>query len=309
MSVLFTFPGQGAQKPGMLHRLPQHASSNHTLEQASDTLGQDVRLLDSAEALQSTVAVQLCLLIAGVAAARYLAAHGAQPAMVAGLSIGAYPAAVMSGVLDFADALRLVRQRAQSMEEAYPHGYGMTAVTGLTPAQLTPLIAEVHSPEQPVYLANLNGPRQLVLAGADAAMAAVAASVQASGAGAKTERLAVSVPSHCELFAAQAVQLAATMATITLRRPQLSYISASAGRALFDAGAIGADLAHNMARPVRWDEAMRHAWERGARLVIEMPSGSVLTRLAQPMFDSGMAISCDGARMDDVVRLVLNCQS
>ena len=159
MSVLFTFPGQGAQKPGMLHALPAHAVVDGALTEASTVLGRDVLLLDTAAALRSTVAVQLCLLVAGVAAARYLAVLGAQPAMVAGLSIGAYPAAVTAGVLDFADAVRLVRQRAQSMERAYPSGYGMTAVTGLLEAQLAPLVAHVHSAALPVYIANLNGPR------------------------------------------------------------------------------------------------------------------------------------------------------
>ena len=304
MSVLFTFPGQGTQKPGMLHALPAHAVVTDTLATASMALGRDVLLLDSADALRSTVAVQLCLLVAGVAAARYLAVLGAQPAMVAGLSIGAYPAAVTAGVLDFADAVRLVRQRAQSMEDAYPTGYGMTAVTGLLEAQLAPLVAQVHSAATPVYLANLNGPRQLVIAGSDSAMAAVAALVQTSSLGARAERLAVSVPSHCELFERQAQELAAAMATVPLHRPRVTYISGSAARALFDGAAVGADLAANMARPVHWHDSVRHAWERGARLAVEMPSGSVLTRLAQPVFDGGVAVSCEGMRFEDIAHLV-----
>lgn len=304
MSVLFTFPGQGAQKSGMLHALPAHAVVTDTLATASMALGRDVLLLDSADALRSTVAVQLCLLVAGVAAARYLAVLGAQPAMVAGLSIGAYPAAVTAGVLDFADAVRLVRQRAQSMENAYPTGHGMTAVTGLLAAQLAPLVAQVHSAATPVYLANLNGPRQLVIAGSDSAMAAVAALVQTSSLGARAERLTVSVPSHCELFERQAQELAAAMATVPLQRPRVTYISGSAARALFDGAAIGADLAANMARTVHWHDSVRHAWERGARLAVEMPSGSVLTRLAQPVFDGGVAVSCEGMRFEDIAQLV-----
>ena len=108
MSVLFTFPGQGAQKPGMLHALPDHPETARTLLEATAALGRDVLALDDAAALRSTVAVQLALLVAGVAFARVLAAEGAAPGMVAGLSIGAWPAAVAAGVLDFADAVRLV---------------------------------------------------------------------------------------------------------------------------------------------------------------------------------------------------------
>jgi malonate decarboxylase epsilon subunit len=300
MSVLFTFPGQGAQKPGMLHALPDHPEAARTLAEASTALGRDVTALDSEHALRSTVAVQLCLLAAGVAMARVLAAHEARPRMVAGLSIGAWPAAVVAGVLDFPDAVRLVELRARLMEDAYPAGYGMTAITGLTARQVEALLA---SGRGPVYLANLNAERQLVISGEDAAMDAVAALALAHGA-LRAERLAVPVPSHCALLAGQAQQLAAAMEGLAPRRPQLTYISSSAGRALFDGRRILADLAANMSVPVLWADTLRHAWERGARLALEMPSGSVLTRLATPVFSDGLALCCDGSRLDTIVATV-----
>ena len=305
MSVLFTFPGQGAQKPGMLHALPAHPETERTLEGASAALGRDIRALDTASALRSTVAVQLCLLVAGVAMARVLAAHGAQPQMVAGLSIGAWPAAVTAGVLDFGDAVRLVELRARLMEDAYPSGYGMTAVGGLTRQQLEPLVMQVHGPAAPVYLANLNAPRQIVIAGAHAAMDAVAALALAHGAQ-RAERLAVAVPSHCELFDGQARTLACAMDQVPLGRPRIAYISSSTARALFDGRRIGADLAANMAHPVLWADTVRHAWERGARLALEMPSGSVLTKLTAPEFPDGVALSCEGVRLDSLVSAVRN---
>jgi malonate decarboxylase epsilon subunit len=303
MSVLFTFPGQGAQKPGMLHALPAHPETARTLDEASNALGRDVRALDTEAALRSTVAVQLCLLVAGVAMARVLAAHGAQPQMVAGLSIGAWPAAVTAGVLEFRDGVRLVELRARLMEEAYPSGYGMTAIGGLTRQQLEPLVAEVHGSGTPVYLANLNAPRQIVIAGADAAMQAVAALALDHGAQ-RAERLAVAVPSHCELFDGQARTLACAMDQVALQRPRITYISSSAARALLDGRRIGADLAANMAHPVLWADTVRHAWERGARLALEMPSGSVLTKLTAPEFPDGVALSCEGARLDSLVSAV-----
>ena len=131
MSVLFTFPGQGAQRPGMLHALPNDAAVAATLAEVAGVLQHDPLLLDTAAALASTRAVQLCLLIAGVAMARSLAAQGALPDMVAGFSIGEYPAAVVAGALDFADAVQLVARRGQLMEESYPSGYGMAAIIGL----------------------------------------------------------------------------------------------------------------------------------------------------------------------------------
>jgi malonate decarboxylase epsilon subunit len=303
VSVLFTFPGQGAQQPGMLHALPDHPETRRTLEEAQLVLGRDVLALDSEAALASTVAVQLCLLLAGVAMARVLAAHGARPHMVAGLSIGAYPAAVAAGVLDFADALRLVALRARLMEEAYPAGYGMTAITGLARGELEPLLAQVHRTARPVYLANLNGPRQLVIAGADDAMIAVGALALNAGAQ-RVQRLAVSVPSHCALFAAQAQAMSAAFGNVTLRRPQPVYISSSAARALFDPERIGQDMAANLACPVLWFDTVRHAWERGARLAVEMPSGAVLTRLTEPVFEGGVAVACCGNRLDSILNLI-----
>jgi malonate decarboxylase epsilon subunit len=301
MTVLFTFPGQGAQKPGMLHALPEHAETARTLAEATAALGRDVLALDNAEALRSTVAVQLSLLVAGVAFARVLAAHGAAPGMVAGLSIGAWPAAVVAGVLDFADAVRLVELRARLMEDAYPSGYGMTAVGGLTRQQLEPLLAQVHAPETPVYLANLNAPRQLVVAGQAAALDAVAELALAGGAS-RAERLAVAVPSHCALLDEQARTLACAAAQVAHRRPHITWISSSGARAVFDPDRIVADLAANMARPVLWADTLRHAWERGARVALEMPSGSVLTRLAQEAdFAAGTALCADGNRLDTLV--------
>lgn len=303
MSILFTFPGQGAQQPGMLHALPDHAEVRRTLAEAGDALASDALLLDSAAALVSTVAVQLCLLIAGVAMARVLAAHGARPDMVAGLSIGAYPAAVCAGALDFKDALRLVAVRARLMETAYPRGYGMAAINGLERQQLEPLLARVHAPSAPVYLTNLNAPRQLVISGADAALRDVMALALEHGA-TRAERLAVAVPSHCPLYDEAARALAQAFAPVVLKRPRLVYLSSNAARAVFDPARIADDLAGNMARQVHWHDTARLGFERGARLALEMPGGTVLTKLTAPVFEAGLALACDGSRLDTVLALL-----
>jgi malonate decarboxylase epsilon subunit len=162
VSSLLVFPGQGAQQPGMLQRLPRE-----TLTEASDVLGEDVALLDSADALRSTRAVQLCLLIAGVTASRQLLQDELEADYVAGLSIGAYPAAVVAGALSFSDALNLVSLRGELMQQAYPQGFGMTAIIGLQLSTVETLLAQVHSAESPVYLANINADNQVVIAGSD----------------------------------------------------------------------------------------------------------------------------------------------
>jgi malonate decarboxylase epsilon subunit len=287
----------------MLHALPDHPETARTLAETAAVLDRDPLALDSADALVSTVATQLCLLVAGVATARVLAAQGALPDMVAGLSIGAYPAAVAAEVISYTDAVRLVERRALLMEQGYPQGYGMWAISGLDQGQIVGVIARIHSAATPVYLANLNAPRQQVIAGADDALKQ--AGILALEAGAtRAERLAVSVPSHCELLAPEAAAMQAAFDGVALSRPKAIYLSGSRARALFDPVAIRDDLAFNMARQVHWFDTARHAWERGARLALEMPSGAVLTGLTAPVFESGLALSCEGNRIDTVLALL-----
>lgn len=303
MSVLFTFPGQGSQSPGMLSRLPADAEVERTFAQARAVLGHDPFKLDTAEALQSTVAVQLALLIAGVAMARVLIARGAAPDMVAGMSVGAYPAAVIAGVLDYEDALRLVALRGRLMEEAFPTGYGMTAVIGIDASRLAGIVAGVHSPAQPVFIANLNGEQQIIVAGADAAMEAVARLALEHGA-TRCERLAVSVPSHCELLASVAHEMKRAFAAVNPMRPRIPFLSSSATRALFNPVHIADDLAGNVARCVNWGDTVKLAWERGARLAVEMPSREVLTGLTHAAFSEGLAVCCENNRLDTICVLI-----
>ncbi|MFT0520125.1 malonate decarboxylase subunit epsilon [Pseudomonas faucium] len=298
MSSLFAFPGQGAQQAGMLHRLPEGSAA--LLEEASDALQQQVLALDTAQALQTTQAVQLCLLLAGVAWARWLMQRSPAPDYVAGLSIGAYPAAVAAGALAFADAVRLVALRGKLMHCAYSQGYGMTALSGLDQARVEHLLAEVGGE---VYLANLNSDNQFVIAGSDSAMAAVAARARRLGQGV-ARRLAVSVPSHCALLDGPAAELAAAFAQVQLRRPRITYLSGSSARPIHDPQRLRDDLAGNMARQVDWRATLRNAYERGVRLHLEMPPGSVLSGLARPVFEQGRVVAVEGTRADTVDALL-----
>lgn len=304
MNTLLTFPGQGAQRAGMLHDLPAHPAVEAVLAEAESVLAVRVADMDSAQALTSTVWTQLSLLISGVAMTRCLDAHDARPDAVAGLSIGAYAAAVAAGVLSFGDALGLVRLRGELMAQAYPHGYGMTAILGLDRKGLEPLVQQVCTPEQPVFLANFNAPAQIVIAGSDAAMARASSLALDAGAQA-ARRVAIHVPSHCSLLDDAARGLAQAMAGVTLSPPTLRYFSASKARELRDPRHIADDLAYNMATPVRWHETMLLAQASGARLVVEAPPGDVLTRLAPPVFADGIALATDRARVDSVVAIML----
>lgn len=291
MSSLLVFPGQGAQRPGMLQALP-----TEVLEQASDALGEDVRQLDSAQALASTRAVQLCLLIAGVAHARLLERA---PDYVAGLSIGAYPAAVIAGALDFADAVKLVSLRGELMQQAYPQGYGMTALIGPDLSTVEALLATIHSAETPVYLANINADNQTVIAGSNEAMQRVAERIKGNGI---ARRLAVSVPSHCALLEAPAQVLAQAFGP--LKAPRITYLSSTRARPVYSPEQLRDDLAFNMCRVVDWRGTVQSAYERGVRLQIELPPGAVLTGLSRRVFEQGTVIACEGARLDTLQALL-----
>lgn len=298
MSSLFAFPGQGAQQPGMLHRVPEDAAP--LLEEASDLLGQSALTLDSEQALRSTRAVQLCLLLGGVAWARWLMQRSPWPDYVAGLSIGAYAAAVVAEALPFADAVRLVALRGELMQQAYPSGYGMTAINGLDLPEVERLLAEVGAD---LYVANLNADTQVVIAGSDTAMAEVVARVRSRGQGA-CQRLAVSVPSHCALLREPAQALAEAFAGVILQRPRITYLSGTVARPLHDLERLRDDLAGNMARVVDWRATLRAAYERGVRLHVELPPGNVLSGLARKVFEAGRVVALEHTRPDTVDALL-----
>ena len=279
--IAFLFPGQGSQFAGFLHTLggaTPHARFAETIEEASDVLHIDVLSLDHADALHSTVAVQIGLFVAGVAAVRALHDERIEPDAVAGLSVGAYGAAVACNAVSFDDALRLLHLRAQLMETAFPHGYGMLAVSGLSERELDAVIAS--APTQAAFIANLNAPRQIVVAGADADLDYVRE--RALGAGArKAERLAVSVPSHCVLLDDAARELTEAASKIAFHAPSVPYISNRGARPLRQADAIRTDLATNLRYPVRWHDSTTVLGELGAQVLVEMPPGRTLTQLAE----------------------------
>jgi malonate decarboxylase epsilon subunit len=298
------YPGQGAQTPGFLHRLPPHAVVTETIEEASDVLSIDVASLDSSDALKSSAAVQVSLLVAGVALHRRLAAAHIEANVHAGLSVGAYAAAVGAGAVSFGDALRMVKMRAELMERAYPSGYGLSAIEGLTEAQVEALIdATAKHSQARVYVANVNAPRQIVVAGSDNALDAFNARASSAGAH-RAKRLAVSVPSHCELLRAASDALVAYAADVSFPRPKHLYIGNRRARALHKPEDIREDLATNMRYTVRWFDALTTIVERGATLLVEAPPGQVLTDIARLAYPDVTALAASAFADDRLVDVV-----
>lgn len=199
MKAGMLFPDQGSQQPRMLHELVRNPAVDETLSEVSDVLGLDVRTLDTAQALQSAISVQLAILTAGVATARALLQSGLRPLVVAGLSVGAFSAAVAADSISLSDAVRLVRSRAEQMEQLYPTGYGLSAIVGLSETQVARLVDAATSEEHPVFVGNINAPRQIIIGGSNEGMGRVLQEARTHGAR-KAERLDVPVPSHCCLL-------------------------------------------------------------------------------------------------------------
>ena len=290
MRLALLFPGQGTHTPGFLGRLPAHPAVDLTLSEARDTLGDEALRLDSAGALESTAAVQLTTVIAGVAVARALAAEGCEPDAVAGLSVGAFTAAVVSGVLTFPQALGLVKLRGEAMAQAVPHGHGMTAILGLSERDARALIARV-TVRAPLYLASVNGPSEVVVSGAEAALELAAAEAHAAGAAAR--RLRLTIPSHCPLMAGVSERLRTALQGVTLRAPRALYVSNTRARAAREARAVAEDLIANVSHTVRWHDSVTLLFELGCRCFIETPPGAVLSNLVRDSFPEARAVALE----------------
>jgi malonate decarboxylase epsilon subunit len=303
MSIAFLFAGQGSQMPGMLHALPDHPAVTRTLDEVSEYLNMDIRELDSEEALRSSVSVQLALLACGVSMARALIEEGVKPEAVAGLSVGAFAAATLCGVISLSDAVRLVRQRAEMMVRLYPSGYGLAAIVGLSEIQVSRLVEEAYSAQAPVYVGNINAPRQIVVAGSDEGIRKVLEAARKNGAR-KSEALHVSVPSHCPLLEPVAVALRESLEKMQLQSPNYVYVGNVNARTLRTPDAVAEDLASNVAHGVRWYDSVTVLEELGCHLFLEMPPGHVLTQLAKESVPSVPALALGESSLEHALRIV-----
>jgi malonate decarboxylase epsilon subunit len=176
------------------------------------------------------------------------------------------------------------------MQAAFPSGYGLAFIEGLDEIRVGNLVEQIRTTGSPVYVSNINAPRQIVIAGSDAALADVIEQALQHGAR-RAERLAVTVPSHCPLLQPVADRLEKAMSTLPLRPPAVPYMSNRGGRALYDADAIREDLATSVAHPVRWFDALEVLHELGTNLFIEMAPGHVSTNLVAESIPGVRAIS------------------
>ncbi|KPA07575.1 ACP S-malonyltransferase [Pantoea agglomerans] len=286
----FVFPGQGSQTAGMLTELAAtYPLVEETFREASDALGYDLWQLVSqgpAEELNKTWQTQPALLAASVAIYRVWQQQGGeQPALMAGHSLGEYSALVCAGVLNFADAVKLVELRGKLMQEAVPEGTGaMQAIIGLDDAAIRKACEE-SAQGQVVSPVNFNSPGQVVIAGNKEAVERAGAACKAAGAK-RALPLPVSVPSHCALMKPAADKLAVALESITFNAPAVPVINNVDVKAETDAAAIRHALVRQLYSPVRWTESVEAMAAQGVTQLLEMGPGKVLTGLTKRIVDS-----------------------
>ena len=293
----FVFPGQGSQSVGMLDAWGDHPAVRQTLAEASAVLGEDIGALihgGPKELLELTTNTQPVMLTAAIACYNaWRAEGGAEPAAVAGHSLGEYSALVAAGALTLADALPLVRFRAQAMQQAVPVGAGaMAAILGLDVAAIGDACARIAAGTGEVVApANFNDPKQTVIAGSKAGVDRACEQLKAAGAK-RALLLAVSAPFHSTLMQPAAEALRERLKNVPIRPPRFPVLNNIDVAAPADPDAIRDALYRQASGPVRWVEVVQALRARGLMHVLECGPGKVLASLVRRIDSEmhGMAV-------------------
>lgn len=303
MKFAFSFPGQGSQSVGMMAAYGDAEPVRATFAEASQALDCDLWAMverGPAQALNLTVNTQPVMLAAGVAVYRlWSSLGGGKPEIMAGHSLGEYTALVCAGTLDFGDALRLVRLRAEAMQSAVPEGAGgMAAILGLDDDAVR-AICEAAAQGQVLAAVNFNAPGQVVIAGDKAAVERGCALAKQQGAK-RALALPVSVPSHCVLMKPAADRLRVALDGLALRAPAIPVLHNADVATHDDPRSIRDALARQLYRPVRWVESVRAMGELGIGLIAECGPGKVLAGLNKRILEGVASVAlCDAGALTD----------
>jgi [acyl-carrier-protein] S-malonyltransferase len=296
MSLAFVFPGQGSQKVGMLAEFADVAIVRDTYAQASHVLGYDLWELSQngpQEELNMTEVTQPLLLTASVALWRlWNDKGGAKPSLMAGHSLGEFSALVCADVIDFADAVDLVRKRGQFMQSAVPVGIGaMAAIIGLDDDQVDAACAAVADGEC-VNGVNYNSPGQVVIAGHASAVERAMAACKEAGAK-RALPLPVSAPFHTDLMRPAGEELAKVVEQMAFSTPNIPVVHNVSVAPEQDPAAIKALVVEQIFSPVPWTQCVQYMASQGVTDTVECGAGKVLSGLNKRIEKSLNCFSTD----------------
>ncbi|MEO8003863.1 MAG: ACP S-malonyltransferase [Betaproteobacteria bacterium] len=283
MKIAFVFPGQGSQSVGMMKSFESLPGVRDTFKEASDAINLDLwKMVEEgpAEELALTVNTQPIMLTAGIALYRAWQAEGGQlPMISAGHSLGEYSALTAGGAFAFADAVSLVRFRAQIMQEAVPAGTGaIAAILGLEDADVEAACVEATRPGEPAEPANYNSPAQVVIAGNRAAVERAMEIAKAKGAK-RAIMLPMSAPSHCSLMGPAAERLLERLKDVKIQMPRVPVLHNADVASAGSPEELRQALIRQLSQPVRWVETIRAIAAAGATHIVECGPGKVLVGL------------------------------
>ena len=280
--IAFLFPGQGSQAVGMGKELAAlYPVARQTFDEADSALGYKLSQLcfeGPEEKLRLTEITQPAILTMSVAAQRVLREKGVSPRFVAGHSLGEYSAHVAAGSLDFADAVRTVRNRGKYMQEAVPVGQGaMAAVLGMPLAEVERICKQA-AQDDICSPANINSPEQIVISGSKPAVER-AAELAKTGGAKRAIMLPVSAPFHCALMQPAQDRLGKDLQNLTFHRLQLPLVKNVDGELTQDSEVARQALVSQVTGAVQWVKSMQTLIAQGVELFIEVGPGKVLCGL------------------------------
>jgi [acyl-carrier-protein] S-malonyltransferase len=277
----FLFPGQGAQYPGMGKDFYEQFSIAKETFQAVDEFLKDSfsKLIFEGPAPELTLTKnsQIAIYICSMAILRVVQQQfpDLKPAFCAGLSLGEYTALTAAGKADFTDCLDLVRTRALAMHQACEEVKGsMQVVLGMTEESVEAVIKEINPP-QPVWIANLNCPGQIVIAGSLEALAMASDKLKQKGAK-RILPLEVSGAFHSGLMQSAQKKLAAKIATVPFHESPVEIVMNVPGRSISSIDPMRQMLIEQVVSPVRWEKGIRHMMENQVQVYVEMGPGKTL---------------------------------
>ena len=279
----FIFPGQGSQAVGMMTDFNDHPLIRSTFNEASQILNVDFWKMatEPNEEIHQTINTQPILLTAGIATWRvWQSKTNRLPSYLAGHSLGEYTALVASNAMEFKDALKLVKYRAEVMQKAVPEGVGaMAAILGMPDSDVMDACNEARENEV-VEAVNFNSPGQVVIAGNILAVERAIEIAKLKGAK-RAILLPVSVPSHCSLMQKASEELKEYLTNITIKKPNIPVIHNVDVMEHHDANEIKDALSKQLCHPVRWVDTIEKIALNKISDIAECGPGKVLTGLTK----------------------------